>query len=442
MPDLLDELRRYGDALEGEVTPLVRLPGTYAGSGRTGVYSRPTRRHALLAASVLALIAILAAAMLWVSDGNTNGTSRTDVRTADRPPGTTEPAVVLQTVRDKSTGDTWTKLSGGSLSARDGYSMVVAGDQLLIWGGAIPETSESYDDGAQYSLTAKAWTALPSAPLSPRAGHVAVWTGSEMVIWGGAASEDSGTSKLDGAAYSPTSRSWRRIAEAPLPVGPQYAGVWTGAEMMVVGATQSEAHGAAYDPETNKWHTLSSVTMRTTLQARVELIWTGTRLVAFDPVPQLAGLAGGVQFFTYDPASDAWAETRITDFKEQFFGAGALDGLVYLVGYGDTMVRFDPVRRTWETRESVVPSCEDIPEVRPDGSEILISVCGSAVFYDPSSRQVRTLAPPPEGVRHWRPAAWVDGMLVTWQPAELPGGNLGTEVNEEPAVWMFAPARP
>jgi hypothetical protein len=441
MPELIEQLRRYGDALERETAPLVRPPDTYAGAGRAGVYSRRARRHVLVAASVLALVAILAAAMLVTSDGDTNGTPR-DVRTVDRPPGATKPAVVLETVRDESTGDTWTKLSGGPLSARDGYSMVVADDQLLIWGGAKPETSESYDDGAQYSLTAKAWTALPSAPLTPRAGHVAVWTGSEMVIWGGAASEDSGTSNLDGAAYSLTSRSWRRIAEAPLPLGPRYAGAWTGAEMMVVGASETEAHGAAYDPKSDTWRSLPPTDLRTTINSQVSLIWTGTRLVAFDPIPQLTGAAFGVQVFTYDPATDTWTDTRITDFKEQFFGAGALDGLVYLVGYGDTMVRFDPVRRTWETRESVVPSCEDVPEVRPDGSEILITVCGSAVFYDPSSRQVRTLSPPPEGVRHWRPAAWVDGMLVTWQPAETPGSNFGTEFNEEPAVWMFAPARP
>jgi hypothetical protein len=435
MPDLLDELRRYGDALEREVAPLVRVPDTYGPEG-SQTHQRSRRQRVLVLVAALAfLVTGVVVALAVERGGNPQPDGETKLPTVD----TTPAPPPVEVVPDATT---WTKLPGGPLAARQGHSMIVGDGRLLLWGGVVPETSNAYADGAQFSLATRQWSDLPEAPLSPRADHVAVWTGTEMVVWGGW-NRSAGGERVDGAAYSPTSRSWRRIAPSPLPEGPRYAGVWTGSELVVLGASQTEAHGAAYDPKSDQWRSLPPTDLRTSVNFIVSLTWTGTRLVAFDPVPQLAGAVSGVQVFSYDPATDTWADTRITDLKEQALGGGTIDGLVYLVGYGGSTVQFDAETLTWEARGELIPAaCEDIPAVRPAGSKILISLCGRTVFYDPASRQLRTLSPP-EGVRLWlsQTTEWADGMLVTWQPPEW-GGNLETEVNEESAVWMFAPARP
>jgi hypothetical protein len=430
MPELLDQLRRYGDALEGEVAPLVRLPDTY-GPEPSDPKKRSRRQRALVLVAALAFVtAGVMVALVVERGGDPQPDGDTRLPTVD-----TTPAPPPEVFPDATAGGAWTKLPGGPLAARQGHSLVVGDGRVLLWGGVVPETSNAYADGAELSLATRQWRVIPEAPLAPRADHVAVWTGTEMVVWGGG-NRFGGDEQVDGAAYSPTARTWRRIAAAPLPEGPKYAGVWTGSELMVFGAGESEAHGAAYEPKSDRWRSLPPTDLRPTLDSQVSLLWTGTRLVAFDPVPQFAGAVSGVQVFSYDPATDTWADTRITDLKEQALGGGTLDGFVYLVGYGGSMVRLDPETLTWEARGGLVPGCVvDIPVVRTAGSEILISLCRTAVFYDPASRQLRTLSPP-EGVNIWPPTEWADGRLVTWQQLSPSG-----EPTEATSVWTYTPAR-
>jgi hypothetical protein len=430
MPDLLDELRRYGDALEREVAPLVRVPDTYGPEG-SQTHQRSRRQRMLVLVAALAFLATGVVVALAVERG---GDPRPDGDTK-LPTVDTTPAPPPEVFPDATAGGTWTKLPGGPLAARQGHSLVVGDGRVLLWGGVVPETSNAYGDGAELSLATRQWRVIPEAPLAPRADHVAVWTGTEMVVWGGG-NRFGGEEQVDGAAYSPTARTWRRIAAAPLPEGPEYAGVWTGSELMVFGAGESETHGAAYEPKSDRWRSLPPTDLRPTLDSQVSLLWTGTRLVAFDPVPQLAGAVSGVQVFSYDPATDTWADTRITDLKEQALGGGTLDGFVYLVGYGGSMVQLDPESLEWEAKGEVIPGCEDVPTVRAAGTDVLISMsCQVAVLYEPSSGRKHNLSPP-EGVNIWPPTEWADGMLVTWQQLSPSG-----EPTEATSVWTYAPAR-
>lgn len=47
-------------------------------------------------------------------------------------------------------------------------------------------------------------------PLSSRVDHSAVWTGDEMIVWGGSVAGGA-PGFDDGAAYYPTSDSWREL---------------------------------------------------------------------------------------------------------------------------------------------------------------------------------------------------------------------------------------
>ena len=80
------------------------------------------------------------------------------------------------------------------------------GKELLVWGGQISGNGRSKSDGAAYDPSTRTWRLLPDSPVLPTGGQTAVWTGSEMVVVRGVA-----------AAYRPASNSWRSLPAVPLP---------------------------------------------------------------------------------------------------------------------------------------------------------------------------------------------------------------------------------
>ena len=91
---------------------------------------------------------------------------------------------------------------------------------------------------ARYDPIGNSWKSLPlaGAPAN-RSGYTSVWTGDvtrEMVIWGGHTCED-----LDGcytwnngAAYNPETNTWHSLSQTPLALS-DHTTVWTGSEMIV-----------------------------------------------------------------------------------------------------------------------------------------------------------------------------------------------------------------
>jgi hypothetical protein len=73
---------------------------------------------------------------------------------------------------------------------------------------------------------------------SPRFGHVAVWTGSSLLVWGGA--DETQRRYGDGGQYDPWEDRWTPIEGPEIPgagARESAVGVWTGAELIVVGGT-------------------------------------------------------------------------------------------------------------------------------------------------------------------------------------------------------------
>ena len=114
------------------------------------------------------------------------------------------------------------------------------------------------------TVAAGDWQEVAASPLAPRNDAVGVWTGAEMVVVGGTtnppcppladcASPPEDTLRRDGAAYDPTGDTWRPIAPAPTSITNAIA-VWSGSEMVVVTATGA----LAYDPEADAWRTLAT----------------------------------------------------------------------------------------------------------------------------------------------------------------------------------------
>lgn len=95
---------------------------------------------------------------------------------------------------------------------------------------------------------------LDPGPLQPRGTHSVLWTGTEMIVWGGATADGTGWLN-DGAAFDPSTATWRLLPPGPVSAVPNVA-VWSGGEMIVV--TTRETSG--FDPATWEWRPIGAGT--------------------------------------------------------------------------------------------------------------------------------------------------------------------------------------
>jgi hypothetical protein len=199
---------------------------------------------------------------------------------------------------------TWGPMPAGPLSPRSDAASAWSGSEFLIWGGFTGDCcvpSEMFlDDGAAFDPATGRWRALPASPLGERAPF-SVWTGRELIVWG---SRDRTVRRLDGAAYDPDTSRWRPIADGPIELTDGSA-VWTGEEMIVFGAAlDGNNHagtetniGAAYNPTTDTWRRIQDSTLS---PQAVTATWPGSgEMIAWDYEQATAA---------YDPRSDTWRD--------------------------------------------------------------------------------------------------------------------------------------
>jgi hypothetical protein len=221
----------------------------------------------------------------------------------------------------------WNTIPDGPLEARSDSGFGWTGEELLIWGGmtgdsTVPTGEGFFDDGAAYNPTTRSWRSLPPAPIEARAPF-SVWTGGELIVWG---NDDRSLRYRDGAAYDPATDSWRTIADGPVDLTDGTA-VWTGSEMITFGAAlhggnfpeTETAIGVAYDPESDAWRQLPPSDLSP--QAHTAA-WPGAgEMIAWDYEHGTAA---------YDPQTDTWR--RLGDVPLRFYECGpdsvAIEGFV------------------------------------------------------------------------------------------------------------------
>lgn len=152
------------------------------------------------------------------------------------------------------------------------------------------------------------WDALPSAPLSPRTNSAAAWMGKEALFFGGetdgfcppnAACIKAPTMVADGAAYDLAARTWRRVADAPMPLaGPTAPAVLGEAVFLIAG----DGTLLAYDVRADRWIDHGAVPAGTryspltaTGDGRLVLAWSGES-------------SESARDHVYDPRNRTWAE--------------------------------------------------------------------------------------------------------------------------------------
>lgn len=109
---------------------------------------------------------------------------------------------------------------------------------------------------------AAGWAQLPDPPISPRTKGIAAWTGTEAIFLGGetdnicppnASCVREADHARDGAAYDPETKTWRTIAQAPVPVTAYLQHVMVG-DVLVLVADDGSWH--AYDASEDEWRDL------------------------------------------------------------------------------------------------------------------------------------------------------------------------------------------
>lgn len=210
----------------------------------------------------------------------------------------------------------WATVSSASAPApRRMHTAVWTGTEMIIWGGQGAEiregrTSEGsgLQDGGRYNPALDTWHPLSvqGAPSS-RMLHTAIWTGTEMVVWGGSVRPSGQGTISSGAAYNPVTDRWRTLSDvgAPQPRA-RHVAVWMGSEMLVWGGVQwltgatsqspSWRNGARYNPMTDAWTPISTLGAPGALGG--DAVWTGSEMIVWH-----AETGEGA---AYNPAIDRW----------------------------------------------------------------------------------------------------------------------------------------
>jgi hypothetical protein len=350
--------------------------------------------------------------------------------------------------RDCGSVDTWRPTSTvGAPSPRAGHRAVWTGTEMMVWGGG---SSSRLVTGGLYDPAADTWRTTPPAPIAGRNNHVMVWTGSEVLIWGGWG----GLGDLrDGAAFDPATMSWRSLStvDAP-PATAEPQGVWTGTELLVWGDETVE--GGRYDPVADRWTPMSTAGAPALRDAFVMvstgdqvLVWGG-RACSEDGCPYVN--TGG----RYDLSSDRWsvsstagAPTGTSDASGVWTG----DELIVFGGRTCGMVgacnsddggRYDPVTDTWSSLSPVGrPSARFRHAGLWTGARMLVwggwpLGWSDGAIYDPAADRWTAMSTvdQPEG-RYGFTAVWTGTEMIVW------GGNTTGSDGATDDGGVYCPAR-
>jgi hypothetical protein len=375
----------------------------------------------------------------------------------------------------------WQAMAAAPILDRGDAAAAWTGTELLVWGGTnvdtpIPASEHTRTDGAAYNPATNTWRQLPPAPLRPRTAPAAVWTGTELLVWGGWGSFPSGEGPraagmirqlTDGAAYNPTTDTWRQLPPAPVRGG-MGPGVWTGRELLLVGdpgeaIPGGKLTGAAYDPASDRWRRIStSPAIAGGPMASGHLVtdggraWTGSRLLVVashvrldDHQPagsssQTAGIPAERVVLAYDPAADRWTRrdlgpgalvdaggvwtgTELLTATEPVLRADGkcchalervpgprrfdpADGSLRRMPPGPLDTNVSPVLLWTGTALLGFPTAEDEP-------------MGDVVAWDPASDRWHALPRPPHRLTGFAPVAvWTGRQLLLWGG----GGDVST----------------
>ncbi|MGH3442152.1 MAG: Kelch repeat-containing protein [Nitriliruptorales bacterium] len=288
------------------------------------------------------------------------------------------------------------------------------------------------------------WEPLPEAPISARFQHAAAWTGNEMIVFGGYDGGDAGEGGA--AAYSPATGTWRRLAEPPSEVMGAPVAVWTGTEVVAFGGDHDYArHGAIYDPQGDKWRTVSEAPFGTVSSSGSHAVWTGEQVLVVGFFRQDEDEADGAQGAAlYDPATAEWTQLPDAPDVLPYFRDAVWTGdeLVFIGAEAGNGARapqrlvalaLNPATATWRPLPAPPQDVRGEMLVAWTGKEIVVG--GGRAFPDTGTSGT------------YRDAAAYDPVTNTWRavpdaPVAFQGNERYTDVAVDGQVIAFDTADP
>ena len=309
----------------------------------------------------------------------------------------------------------WTSLPPPP-EVREGSSLLWAGHELLLWGGCDPRVDDGCaptPEGYRFDTVTRRWDELPSAPKSSAWGD-AVWTGTEAVFLAGVYAEPTGP-PLDGVAYRPDDGSWGVIPEAPIRTRRSSVAVWTGEEIVVWGGGNRDGainrEGAAFNPSSQTWRRIEEAPLGLNLASGV---WTGDEVLVFGSLLDHRNWAETETSVgaAYDPYRDQWRTLPPSDLSPQATSAVWAGGQLVAWDYEVSAQEYDPIGDAWEPPVRMpLQFSECYPNSALVDGKVFAFFCGTAALYDPATsswERVRggpldaEIEGDPNGLLEWR----------------------------------------
>ena len=286
----------------------------------------------------------------------------------------------------------WSQLPAPPEAREHAVSLWI-GNGLFLWGGASRVVGQA--DGWVFDPVTRRWQAITPAPLDGRSAAAGVWTGREVLVWGG---DDRGATFADGAAYDPATGAWRLLPPAPLPARAPVATAWTGTELLVWGSIGRDGpgvrDGAAFDPRANRWRTIAPapVALNQAGWPSPSTVWTGRELVVVGALldDNNASTRRHVTGLAYDPAADSWRRLPDVRLSAQASAAAWTGRGVLALDYDTRAAMYDPARNRWRRLPGApLQPCEAFPELGAAGGVVLAVGCGNALWDGDAGRWVK-----------------------------------------------------
>lgn len=310
---------------------------------------RQHRHRAALGASVVTVVAVLAAAVVGLTSG---GDDPSDIDTAQPGDTLTEPV------------GSWSRAADPPFAPRGAaFGGTLDDGRVLIWGGQLSESDEPALDGGIYDPQTGQWNTIPDAPLPP------LTTLSPNVVVR-ALTDDRlavvGTARADGttvaAVYDVAEQRWHEA-----PSQDEFAELyddavaWDGETLVVMrSGSTGEPLLRRWRPGDDQWST--GAAPPATLQEPAGVAFDGERL-AVAGAQATGGEERAMTLAIYHVAEDRWAALPAAPLPSRQVSSAIWSGGRLLVGGGATEVAanpssnlrdlaaYDPASGTWETLE-------------------------------------------------------------------------------------------
>lgn len=214
--------------------------------------------------------------------------------------------------------DTWTVVSpGGYPSVFDGASITALGGSVYVWGG-IEYLPQALAKGNRFDLSTGTWQAISAnGSPRPRLYHQGIAANDRLIAWGGVSSTQPDVLVDGGDIYDPAAGAWTQIPPAPNDVGRRFPStvVWSGTELIVWGgkSESGDEHGdgAAYNPSSHTWRVIA---LGPSARATAAAVWTGREMLVYGGGDYLLA-----EVWLYDPVLDRWRHEAVCDAPEFFY---------------------------------------------------------------------------------------------------------------------------